>query len=67
MATSEEARQQSLKLIADTLGLDEFQRIAVADLMNDLEGFTWPPNPGSVHEKKLMELGAIVTGQRGSL
>ena len=67
MATPEEARQQSLKLIADTLGLDEFQRIAVADLMNDLEGFKWPPNPGSMHEKKLMELGAIVTGQRGSL
>ena len=67
MATPEEAKQQSMKILGDAPGLDEFQRIAVADLMNDLEGFSWPPNPGSVHERKLMELGSIVTGQRGSL
>jgi hypothetical protein len=67
MPTPEEAKQQAHDLLATALGLDAFQRIAVADLMNDLEGFTWPPAPDSLHEKKLMELGSIITGHRGSL
>jgi len=63
----EEARQQSLDMIGGALGLDEFQKIAISELMRDLKGFSWPPAPGSAHEKKLMELGSIVTGKRGSL
>lgn len=58
--TPEEARQESLAILGKTLGLDEFQMIAVQDISADLEGFTWPPEPGSEHEKKLIELGAIV-------
>jgi len=54
-------------MIGGALGLDEFQKIAISELMRDLEGFSWPPAPGSAHEKKLMELGSIVTGKRGSL
>lgn len=65
--TPEEAKRQSLDLLLGCLRLDEFQRIAISDLMADLEGFTWPPEPGSEHEKKLMEIGALVTGNRGSL
>ena len=65
--TPEEARQRSFDLLAGVLKLDEFQKIAMSELMRDLEGFTWPPEPGSEHEKKLMELGSIATGMRGSL
>lgn len=63
----EEARQQALDLLGDMLGLDEFQRIVVATLSRELDGFDWPPAPGSDHERKLMQLGAIVMEGRTML
>jgi hypothetical protein len=57
--TNDEAREESFNLLANTLRLDEFQRIAAKDLLRDLDGFKWPPGPDSEHEKKLMSLGAI--------
>jgi hypothetical protein len=55
--TPEEARDHALQL----LGLDPFQRIAVEAISRDLEGIKWPPQPGSEHERKLIELGRVVT------
>ncbi len=55
--TEAEARDQALRM----LGLDEFQRIAADDILRDLDGLEWPPPPGSEHEKKLIELGALVS------
>jgi len=57
--TEREAKNKSFDLMANVLGLDEFQRIAARELLDDLEGFKFPPAPGSEHEKKLMALGAI--------
>jgi hypothetical protein len=59
--TSDKAREESFNLLARTLRLDEFQRIAAKDLLRDLDGFEWPPTPGSEHEKKLMALGAVIS------
>jgi hypothetical protein len=55
--TRDEALDQAFALF----GLDEFQRIAAADILRDLEGESWPPAPDSKHEQKLMELGALVS------
>lgn len=66
MPTPEEAKQQAHDLIANALGLDAFQRIAVRALMDDIGDLDFP-NITPEQERKLMELGAIVTGERGSL
>jgi hypothetical protein len=55
--TPEEAMEQMLTLMGIR---DPFARIAVTDLMRDLDKYgNKMPEPGSEHEKKLMELGAI--------
>lgn len=55
--TPEEAMEQTLTI----MGIKSpFARIAVTDLMRDLEQYKGAmPAPGSEHERKLMELGAI--------
>jgi hypothetical protein len=56
---SEESEQAFIE-IADALVLDEFQRIAVRDILTDLKKFDWPPEPDSEHERLLIQLGAII-------
>ena len=56
--TPEEAMDQTLSLMGIK---DPFAKIVVSDLMRDLEQYgNKMPAPGSEHERKVMELGAIV-------
>lgn len=49
--------------LCDMLDLDEFQRIAAAELLRDLEHSPAVPAAGSVDEERLIALGAII-GER---
>ncbi len=62
--TEDEAREQAFDLMANILNLDEFQRIAVHDLILDVGAEI--PKPGSIEERKMIELGAIVSENIGS-
>jgi hypothetical protein len=56
--TPEEAMDQAISVMGIK---DPFAKIVVASLMRDLEQYgDKMPAPGSEHERKVMELGAIV-------
>lgn len=48
-----------LEMVGDMLDLDEFERIAVADIFEELEQF--PPGPSAANEHLYMRLGAVVS------
>jgi hypothetical protein len=60
MPTPEEAKEQSFNMLAGVLGLDEFQRIAARTLLDDIGDLDFP-NVTPEQEKKLMDLGSIVS------
>lgn len=60
MRIGEEGIQKGIEALVNTFDLDEFEQVAVAEVLRDLDKFDGPPTPGSDHEKKLIELGALV-------
>ncbi len=53
---------------ADSLGLDEFQRIAALEIGRELsELIAETPAPGSHHERLLMQLGAVIDLKPGDI
>lgn len=59
--TEDEARAKAFDVLINSLRLDEFQKIAVRTLLIDLGEEIDFPNVTPEQEKKLMELGAIVS------
>lgn len=55
----EEGIQAGIESIAAMFGLDDFQKIALADLLRDLDGKFGPET-----EDKLIQLGALVSNGR---
>jgi len=62
--THDEAQDESFSLLADLLGLDEFQRIAARELLDGIGEINFP-DVAPEQEQKLMSLGAICSETLG--
>lgn len=59
--TEDEARSKAFDVLINSLRLDEFQKIAVREILIDLGDEIDFPNVTPEQEEKLMQLGAIVS------